>query len=236
MSWKPRRIQSLYSGAAAFLRAMRSIVILISGRGSNMEAILDARLPLDIKAVISNRPNAAGLKTVAQRGVAIYVVDHTAHASREAFDAALAETIDKLAPDYIVLAGFMRVLTTGFVARYSRRILNIHPSLLPAFPGMHTHRQALAAGVKIHGTTVHFVTPHLDHGPIVIQAAVPVLPEDDESALAERVLAAEQLIYPQALLWLAAGRIVLNANDVVEILGLDVSSSIGDLRLLVPKG
>ena len=214
---------------------MRSIVILISGRGSNMEAILDARLPLDIKAVISNRPDAAGLETASQRGVATYVVDHKAHASREAFDAALAETIDKLAPDYIVLAGFMRVLTKAFVERYSRRILNIHPSLLPAFPGMHTHRQALAAGVKIHGTTVHFVTPHLDHGPIVIQAAVPVLPKDDETALAQRVLAAEHLIYPQALRWLAAGRIVLNAKDVVEIRGLDVSSSIGDLQLLVPK-
>ena len=214
---------------------MKSIVILVSGRGSNMAAILDAGLPLDVKAVISNRPAATGLIRASQRGVATRVVDHKAFASREAFDTALAEAIDQFAPDYIVLAGFMRVLTQGFVLRYPGRILNIHPSLLPAFPGLHTHRHALSTGVKIHGATVHFVTPHLDHGPIIIQAGVPVLPGDNECALAQRVLAAEHHIYPQALRWLAQGRVVFNANAVVEIRGVDVSSSIGSQQFLVPK-
>ena len=214
---------------------MKSIVILISGRGSNMDAILDAGLPLTIKAVISNRPDASGLASAAQRGVTTCVVDHKSHASREAFDAALANTIDRFAPDYIVLAGFMRVLTEGFVNRYPQRILNIHPSLLPAFPGLHTHRQALAAGVKNHGATVHFVVPRLDHGPVIVQAAVPVLPGDDEAALGQRVLAVEHQIYPQALRWLAEGRVVVNANGVVEIRDLDVSSSIGTQTILLPK-
>ena len=214
---------------------MKSIVILISGRGSNMEAILSAALPLTIKAVISNRPAAGGLATAAQRGVATRVVDHMAYTSREAFDAALATTIDALAPDYIVLAGFMRVLTEGFVERYARRMVNIHPSLLPAFPGLHTHRQALAAGVKIHGATVHFVTPRLDHGPIIVQAAVPVLPTDSEDTLAQRVLAQEHRIYPQALRWLAEDRVVFTDNDVVGIRGLNVSSGIEECHLLVPK-
>ena len=222
---------------------MKSIVILISGRGSNMEAILDAAmprtikadLPLNIKAVISNRPDAGGLITAAQRGVATRVVDHTTHASRETFDAALAEVIDAFAPDFIVLAGFMRVLTAQFVARYSKRMINIHPSLLPAFPGLHTHRQALAAGVKIHGATVHFVTPQLDHGPIIIQAAVPVLPDDDEATLALRVLMQEHRIYPQALKWLAEDRVFFTDNDVVGIRGLNVSLAVGDQHFLVPK-
>ncbi len=222
---------------------MKSIVILISGRGSNMEAILDAAmprtikadLPLNIKAVISNRPDAGGLITAAQRGVATRVVDHTTHASRETFDAALAEVIDAFAPDFIVLAGFMRVLTAQFVARYSKRMINIHPSLLPAFPGLHTHRQALAAGVKIHGATVHFVTPQLDHGPIIIQAAVPVLPDDDEATLALRVLMQEHRIYPQALKWLAEDRVFFTDNDVVGIRGLNVSLGVGDQHFLVPK-
>ncbi len=214
---------------------MKSIVILISGRGSNMEAILDARLRLEIKAVISNRPDAAGLIAASQRGFATLVVDHKAHATREGFDAALAEAIENLAPDFIVLAGFMRVLTNSFVSRFTGRILNIHPSLLPAFPGLHTHRQALGSGVRIHGATVHFVTPELDHGPIVVQAAVPVLPDDDESSLARRVLAAEHLIYPQTLRWLAADRLWLNANGVVEIRGLNVPSASGQQLLLVPK-
>lgn len=214
---------------------MKSMVILISGRGSNMEAILDAGLPLNIKAVISNRPDAGGLATASQRGVATCVVDHKAYAARESFDAALAKSIDQLAPDYIVLAGFMRVLTEGFVERYPRRIVNIHPSLLPAFAGLHTHRQALAAGVKIHGATVHFVTPRLDHGAIIIQAAVPVLQGDDEDALAQRVLAQEHRIYPQALGWLADGRVRFTAHDVVEIAGLHVHSGIGDQHFLVPR-
>lgn len=214
---------------------MKSIVILISGRGSNMEAILDAGLRLDIKAVISNRPDATGLTMATQRGFKTCVVDHRTYASREAFDAALADMIDKLAPDYIVLAGFMRVLTEGFVTRYPRRILNIHPSLLPAFAGMHTHRQALATGVKIHGATVHFVTSHLDHGPIIIQAAVPVLPNDDEAALAQRVLVVEHQIYPQALQWLAEGRITVKENNVVEIRHVNVSSGVGNQQLRMPK-
>ena len=217
------------------MRAVKSIVILISGRGSNMDAILDAGLPLTIKAVISNRPDASGLVSASQRGVTTRVVDHKSHASREAFDAALANTIDRFAPDYIVLAGFMRVLTEGFVNRYPQRILNIHPSLLPAFPGLHTHRQALAAGVKNHGATVHFVVPRLDHGPVIVQATVPVLPGDDEAALGQRVLAVEHQIYPQALRWLAEGRVVVNANGVVEIRDLDVSSSIGTQAILLPK-
>ena len=217
------------------MRAVKSIVILISGRGSNMDAILDAGLPLTLQAVISYRPDASGLASASQRSVTTCVVDHKSHASREAFDAALANTIDRFAPDYIVLAGFMRVLTEGFVNRYPQRILNIHPSLLPAFPGLHTHRQALAAGVKNHGATVHLVVPQLDHGPVIVQAAVPVLPEDDEAALGPRVLAVEHQIYPQALRWLAEGRVVFNANDVVEIRDSAVSSSIGTQAILLPK-
>ena len=214
---------------------MKSIVILISGRGSNMEAILDARLKLEIKAVISNRPDAIGLTTASQRGFVTLALDHKAHATREAFDAALAEAIENFSPDYIILAGFMRVLTERFISRFAGRILNIHPSLLPAFPGLHTHRQALGAGVRIHGATVHFVTPELDHGPIVIQAAVPVLPDDDESSLSRRVLAAEHQIYPQALRWLAEDRLSLSANGVVEIRELNVTSAIVEQQLLVPK-
>ena len=214
---------------------MKSIVILISGRGSNMEAILDAGLPLNISAVISNRPDAGGLAIAAKHGVPTCVVDHKAHATREAFDAALAESIDAFVPDYIVLAGFMRILTEDFVERYPRRIVNIHPSLLPAFPGLHTHRQALAAGVKIHGATVHLVTPKLDHGPIIIQAAVPVRADDDELALAQRVLVQEHRIYPQALRWLAEDRVRFTAGDVVEIAGINVSSYLGEQQLLVPK-
>jgi len=213
---------------------VKSIVILISGRGSNMEAILDARLQLEIKAVISNRPDATGLETASQRGFPILVVDHKTHVTREGFDAALAEAIKNLAPDYIILAGFMRVLTDSFVSRFAGRIINIHPSLLPAFPGLHTHRQALHSGVRIHGATVHFVTPKLDHGPIIMQAAVPVLPGDDERSLASRVLAVEHQIYPQALQWLAADRLSLNANGVVEIRELNVGSGSGE-QLLVPK-
>ena len=214
---------------------MKSIVILISGRGSNMEAILDAGLPLNISAVISNRPDAGGLAIAAKHGVPTCVVDHKAHATREAFDAALAESIDAFVPDYIVLAGFMRILTEDFVERYPRRIVNIHPSLLPAFPGLHTHRQALAAGVKIHGATVHLVTPKLDHGPIIIQAAVPVRADDDEVALARRVLVQEHRIYPQALRWLAEDRVRFTMGDVVEIAGINVSSDLGEQQLLVPK-
>ena len=193
---------------------MKRIVILISGRGSNMEAMLAARLPVEIAAVISNRPDAAGLATAAQAGIATAVVDHRQFAGRDAFDTALAQVIDGFAPDLVVLAGFMRILTPAFVARYAGRLLNIHPSLLPSFPGLHTHERALDAGVKIHGATVHFVTADLDHGPVVIQAAVPVLDGDDATSLAARVLREEHRIYPQAVRWFAEGRLTLAEGRV----------------------
>ena len=201
---------------------MMKTVILISGRGSNMEALIAARdggaLPIDIAAVISNRPGAAGLATAAAAGIAACCIDHKAFAGREAFDAALAAGIDGFAPDLVVLAGFMRILGDEFVRRYAGRLMNIHPSLLPAFPGLHTHRRALAEGVRIHGCTVHFVTPALDHGPVIIQAAVPVLDGDDEATLAARVLRQEHRIYPQAVRWFAEGRLRL-AGDHVRLAG-----------------
>ena len=192
---------------------MKQIVILISGRGSNMCSILDAiaagDLPANVAAVIANCPEAAGLETARARGILVRLVDHRHYADRAAFDAALVETIDAFAPDLVVLAGFMRILTPDFVQRYRGRMLNIHPSLLPLFTGLHTHRRALEAGVRVHGCTVHFVTPELDHGPIVIQAAVPVLDGDDESSLASRVLAQEHVIYPLAIRWFVEGRLHL---------------------------
>jgi phosphoribosylglycinamide formyltransferase-1 len=204
---------------------MASAVILISGRGSNMRSIVEARPGLDIRAVLSNRPDAAGLEWARGQGLATDVVDHKSHGSREDFDAALARRIAADRPDYILLAGFMRILTPGFIERFRHRIVNIHPSLLPAFPGLHTHRQALAAGVKLHGATVHLVTPALDSGPIVAQAAVPVLPGDTEDSLAARVLAAEHVIYPQAARWLAEGRVEVS-GDVVRIRGAGVGSDV----------
>jgi phosphoribosylglycinamide formyltransferase-1 len=194
------------------------VVILISGRGSNMRALLEAGLP--VSAVISNRADAEGLAVAASRGVATRVVEHRAHGTREAFENALATEIDRFAPRLVALAGFMRVLTPGFVARYRERLLNIHPSLLPAFPGLDTHRRALAAGVKVHGCTVHFVTPELDHGPIVVQAAVPVRSDDDEATLAARVLKQEHVIYPRAVRWFLEGRLALG-NGVVHVKGND---------------
>ncbi len=197
---------------------MKKIVILISGRGSNMEALITARdvgqLPVDIVAVISNRPDAAGLETAERAGITAHYIDHKAFAGREAFDAALAECIDSFAPDLVVLAGFMRILSDGFVRRYEGRLMNIHPSLLPSFPGLHTHRRALEEGVRIHGCTVHFVTPTLDHGPVIIQAAVPVLDIDDEASLAARVLRQEHRIYPQAVRWFAEDRLRLENGRV----------------------
>ena len=193
---------------------MKRIVILISGRGSNMQAILEAGLPVEIAAVISNKPEAKGLEIAAQNGVATAVVDHRQHASRELFDTALAEKIDSFKPDLVVLAGFMRILTEGFVNRYQGRLINIHPALLPAFPGLDTHQKALQEGVRIHGCTVHFVTPTVDHGPIVSQAAVPVLPDDTPDTLAARVLEQEHLIYPAAIRWFAEGLIRLEKGLV----------------------
>jgi phosphoribosylglycinamide formyltransferase-1 len=186
---------------------MKNIVILISGAGSNMGAIVRAagredwggRLGARVAAVISNRADAAGLGTATRAGIATAVVDHRAFAGREAFDAALAQAIDAHAPALVALAGFMRILTPGFVARYAGRIVNIHPSLLPAFPGLHTHQRAIDEGCKLAGATVHRVTAELDHGEILAQAAVPVLPGDTAPALAARVLTQEHLIYPRAL-------------------------------------
>ena len=187
---------------------MKNMVVLISGRGSNMQAMVEAGLP--VAAVISNRADAPGLAYAAGRGIATAVVPHRDYATREAFDAALAQAIDGFCPELVALAGFMRILTDSFVLRYQGRMLNIHPSLLPAFTGLDTHARALAAGVKLHGCTVHFVTPQLDHGPIVIQAAVPVFPQDDEATLAARVLAQEHRIYPQAARWFLEGELIVD--------------------------
>ena len=200
------------------MNQMKSIVILVSGRGSNMEALLDAvavgDLPVRVAAVIANRPSAKGLAVAAEKGVATRVVDHTSFPTRDAFDAALVSVIDAFSPDLVVLAGFMRILGEDFVRRYEGRLMNIHPSLLPAFPGLHTHRRALAEGVRVHGCTVHFVTPTLDHGPIIVQAAVPVLDGDDEASLSARVLVQEHQIYPLAVRWFAEDRLTLDAGRV----------------------
>jgi phosphoribosylglycinamide formyltransferase-1 len=208
---------------------MKNIVILISGRGSNMEAIVracaaegwDAR----VAAVVSNRPGAGGLAFAAERGIATAVVDHTTFADRDAFDAELARVVDSVAPDVVVLAGFMRILTPAFVQRFAGRLLNIHPSLLPAFTGLHTHRRAIEAGCKLAGATVHFVTTELDHGPIVIQAVVPVLPGDTEWTLSARILAREHVIYPRAVRWVVEG--VLREDNGV------VTHAAGESQLLV---
>jgi phosphoribosylglycinamide formyltransferase-1 len=202
---------------------MKRIVILISGRGSNMEAIqqrcAEQGWPAAVVAVVANRADAAGLAYAAGQGIATAVVDHRAHASREAFDDALARAVEGYAPDLVVLAGFMRILGPAFVQRFDGRLLNIHPSLLPAFPGLHTHRRALAAGCKAVGATVHFVTPELDHGPIVMQSVVPVRPGDDEAALAARVLATEHVIYPQAVRWFVEGRLRVEDGLVSHVGG-----------------
>jgi phosphoribosylglycinamide formyltransferase-1 len=188
---------------------MKNLVILISGRGSNMVAITDACAAegwdARIAAVISNRPDAAGLDHARAQGIATAVVNHRDFDGREAFDAALAQVIDGFAPDLVVLAGFMRILTPGFVQHYAGRMLNIHPSLLPAFPGLHTHRRAIEAGCKLAGSTVHVVTAELDHGPIVAQAAVPVHADDTEDTLAARVLTMEHRLYPRAVRWWVDG-------------------------------
>ncbi|MGZ5201845.1 MAG: phosphoribosylglycinamide formyltransferase [Telluria sp.] len=197
---------------------MKNIVILISGRGSNMEAIVRAQQaetwPARIAAVISNKPDAKGLAFAASHGIPTAVVPNKEFPTREAFDAALQATIDRFAPDLVVLAGFMRILTAPFVEHYAGRMLNIHPSLLPLFPGLHTHRQALDAGVTEHGATVHFVTAELDHGPSVLQARIPVLPGDTEDSLAERLLAEEHVIYPQAVRLFVEDRLSIVDGEV----------------------
>jgi len=193
---------------------MKSLVILISGRGSNMRALLEARLPVRVAAVISNNPEAAGLEIAKMYDVETGIVDYRTYSDREAFDIALAKKIDCYQPSLVVLAGFMRMLGDGFVNQYKGKIMNIHPSLLPAFPGLGTHEWALEEGVKIHGCTVHFVTPQMDHGPIIIQAAVRVLPDDTNETLAARVLQQEHRIYPEAVRLFMEGRLKLSGSHV----------------------
>ena len=195
-----------------------SVVVLISGRGSNLQALLDAGIP--VSAVISNVAGAGGLAIAAKRGIPTLVVKHGDFPTREAFEATLATEVDRFAPKLVAHAGFMRIVTASYVARYAGRMLNIHPSLLPAFTGLHTHERALAAGVKLHGCTVHFVTPELDAGPIVLQAAVPVLAQDTVDRLAARVLRQEHLVYPRAVQWFLDGKLVIE-NAVVRVRGND---------------
>jgi phosphoribosylglycinamide formyltransferase-1 len=194
------------------------IVVLISGRGSNLQAIIDAAaadLPVDIRAVISNRPGVAGLGRAQRAGITAEVLDHADYPSREAYDQALQRLIDRHRPRLVVLAGFMRILTPGFVAHYRGRMINIHPSLLPAFPGLDTHQRALDAGVREHGASVHFVTDEVDGGPVIIQARVPVLNGDTAEVLAARVLEQEHRIFPQAIRWFAEGRLKLEGERVL---------------------
>jgi phosphoribosylglycinamide formyltransferase 1 len=202
---------------------MKRIVVLISGRGSNMEAIVRAAESPSwgaaVVAVVSNRADASGLAFASARGIATVVVDHTLFASREAFDDALAHTIDGFAADVIALAGFMRILGDDFVRRYEGRMVNVHPSLLPAFTGLKTHRRAIEAGCKLAGASVHFVTPTLDHGPIIAQAVVPVLPNDTEVTLSERVLEREHVIYPLAIGWLVQGLLRVERGVVTQLRG-----------------
>jgi phosphoribosylglycinamide formyltransferase 1 len=196
-----------------------NVAILISGRGSNMEAIIKAQekehWPGKILAVLSNRPHAKGLSIAAAHGIPTHVIDHTQFGSRDAFDAMLSKTVDALGARWIVLAGFMRVLTTPLVERFAGRLVNIHPSLLPAFPGLATHRQALAAGVRVHGCTVHFVTPDVDGGPIIAQATVPVLADDTEESLATRVTRMEHQLLPQVVRALVEERVALDGRRVI---------------------
>lgn len=194
------------------------LVVLISGGGTNLQAIIDAAvadLPVDIRAVISNEADAFGLERARTAGIETRVLDHRAFAGREAYDAALAEVIDEYEPGLVVLAGFMRILTPAFVRHYHGRMLNIHPSLLPRYRGLDTHARALAAGDREHGATVHFVTEELDGGPLIIQARVPVLANDDPRTLARRVLEKEHVIYPAAIRWFAEGRLRLDDDRVM---------------------
>ncbi|MCZ4052849.1 phosphoribosylglycinamide formyltransferase [Oxalobacter sp. OxGP1] len=208
---------------------MKNIVILISGRGSNMEAIVRAfrqeKWSARLCAVISNRADAAGLVFAAEAGIPTQVVSHKDYADREAYDAALQAVIDTYEPDLVILAGFMRILTTGFVEHYTGRMINIHPSLLPSFRGLHTHRQAIEAGVRVHGATVHFVTPELDGGPVIAQAVVPVLPGDDEDTLADRVLAQEHRLYPRVVRWITEDKVSYTGEGKV-VLADDIAGSL----------
>ena len=212
------RARAAYTG-----RGMKRIVILISGRGSNMRAIADACVAegwdAEISAVIANRLDAEGLADARARGIAVEVVDHRDFADREGFDRALAQAIDRRRAEVVLMAGFMRIVGVEFVRRYAGRMLNIHPSLLPAFPGLHTHRQAIEAGCTVAGATVHFVSTTLDHGPIVIQAAVPVHVDDTVESLAARVLEREHVIYPRAVRWLLSDRLRVQGLRVQQLDG-----------------
>ena len=204
------------------------IAILVSGRGSNMEALLSAAAaadyPAEIVRVISNRPGAGALDKAQRLGIATEVIDHRAYADRRSFDAAMTEALEAAGVELVVLAGFMRLLSEDFVARWHDRLINIHPSLLPLFPGLDTHERALAAGVKLHGCTVHFVRAELDCGPVIGQAAVPVMEGDDADALAARVLAAEHRLYPLCLRLIAEGRVrVEGERAVIEGLSDDTA-------------
>jgi phosphoribosylglycinamide formyltransferase 1 len=202
---------------------MKTIVILISGRGSNMRSLVQAceaqAWDAKIAAVISNRPDAAGLEFAHERGIATRIVNHREFATRADFDRALADTIASYTPDIVALAGFMRILGVEFVQRFAGRIVNIHPSLLPAFTGLHTHRRAIETGCKLAGATVHFVTSELDHGPIIAQAVVPVLPGDTEAALAQRVLEREHVLYPLAVSWMVRDSLRIDNGRVSVITG-----------------
>jgi len=195
------------------------IVVLISGRGSNLKSIIDAvqsnEIPEKISCVISNRESAGGLQYASDAGIPVEVVNDRDFASRDAFDAELIRTIDRYQPKLVVLAGFMRILGNGFVRHYLGRMINIHPALLPDYPGLNTHQRALQDGVERHGATVHFVTPEVDSGPIIIQRAVPVLPDDTPDRLAARVLEQEHVIYPRAIRWFVEGRLSIDGNEVL---------------------
>jgi len=199
------------------------VALLISGRGSNMQAIVRTlraqNVPDDACLVISNRPDASGLTWARDQGLATRVIDHRAYDTRAAFDLALGDAIAAHAPDYVLLAGFMRILTPALVERFAGKMLNIHPSLLPLFPGLHTHQQALDAGVRWHGCTVHVVTPQLDHGPIVAQGIVPVQDTDDAAALAARLLPLEHAVYARVVAWLIEGRVSVDAAGQVRVAG-----------------
>lgn len=196
-----------------------SVVVLISGRGSNLGAIAHQcrqhRIPAQISTVISNNPDAPGLHIAQQAGIATRIVDHREYANRDEYELALIEAIDKTTPGLVVMAGFMRILSADFVHHYANRLINIHPSLLPKLRGLDTHSRALAAGVKRHGASVHFVTADLDAGPIIVQAAVPVLKDDTPESLAQRVLQQEHRIYPLAISWFAQDRLQVHGDQVL---------------------
>lgn len=212
------------------------IVVLISGRGSNLSAILAAAAapdyPAAVVAVIANKADASGLQLARAAGIATEVVPSQGITDRDVYDRGLQAVIDRFQPDLIVLAGFMRILTAEFVQHYAGRMINIHPSLLPAFTGMHTHQRAIEAGVRLHGCTVHFVTPVLDHGPIIAQAAVPVLGHDDAGSLAKRVLVQEHRLYPMVVRWFAEGRLQLDGQRVL----LNGESPVTDALLMPSLG